>query len=79
MVKMAARSFTSEQVEILNRYHRLVYPDIPAGDVFRGLLKEVSQEPDVARKPGKWVTDTAKELNDLAKGITRDQDLGLRR
>lgn len=73
------RSFTSDQVEILNRYHQVAAPDKPAGEVFRELLDEVSQEPDVARKPVKWVTDTAKELDGLAEGITREQGQGLKR
>lgn len=54
-------------------------PDKPAGEVFKELLHEVEQEPDVARKPEKWVTDTVKELDDLANGITREQDQGLKR
>lgn len=73
------RSFTPDQVEILNRYHQVAAPDKPAGEVFRELLDEVSQEPDVARKPEKWVTDTAKELDDLAEGITREEQQQLKR
>ena len=79
IVTPSARRFTPDQVETLNRYHQVAAPDKPAGEVFKELLHEVAQDPDVVRKPEKWVTDTAKELNDLAKGITRDQDLGLRR
>jgi hypothetical protein len=73
IVTPTARSFTPDQVEVLNHYHQVAAPDKPIGEVFRELLKEVSQEPDVARKPEKWVTDTAKELNDLAEGITREE------
>jgi site-specific DNA-methyltransferase (adenine-specific) len=73
------RSFTPDQVEILNRYHQVAAPDKPAGEVFRELLDEVSQKPDVARKPEKWVTDTAKELDDLAEGITREEQQQLKR
>ena len=75
----SAHSFTPEQVEILNRYRQVAAPDKPAGEVFKELLDEVAQEPDVARKSEKWVTDTAKELDDLAEGITREQDQGLKR
>lgn len=71
------RSFTADQIEVLNRYHQVVAPDDPANETFSRLLDEVAQDPDVARKPEKWVTDTAKELDDLAEGITRDQDRGL--
>ena len=67
------RSFTLDQVEALNRYHQKITPDAPAGEVFEKLLHEVVQESDVARKPEKWITDTAKELNDLAGGITREE------
>lgn len=79
IVTPSARRFTPEQVEVLNRYHHVVVPDNPAGEVFKELLHEVAQESDVDRKPEKWVTDTAKELTDLAEGITRDQGQGLRR
>ena len=75
----SARSFTANQVEILNRYHQVVTPGTPANEAFSRLLDEVAQEPDVARKPEKWVTDTAKELDDLADGITREQGQGLKR
>ena len=77
IVQPTARSFTPAQVEVLNRYHQVAAPDKPAGEVFKELLQEVSQEPDVIRKPEKWITDTAKELNDLAEGITRDQSRGM--
>lgn len=79
IINPSARSFTDSQVKTLNRYHEVVTPDTPAGEVFRDLLQEVAQDPYVARKPEKWVTDTAKELDGLAEGITRDQGQGLRR
>ena len=63
----------------MNRYHQVATPDIPASEVFSRLLDEVVQEPDVARKSEKWVADTAKELDGIAEGITREQDQGLKR
>lgn len=77
IVTPSARVFTPEQVGVLNRYHQVATPDAPANETFSRLLHEVAQEPDVARKPEKWVTDTAKELDGLAEGITRDQVRGL--
>ena len=74
----SARRFTPDQVEILNRYHQVATPDTPANETFSRLLHEVAQESDVARKPEKWVADTAKELNDLAEGITSEQSQGLK-
>lgn len=79
IVTPSARRFTPEQVNTLNRYHQVAAPDKPAGEVFKELLHEVAQEPDVSRKPEKWVTDTAKELNDLAQGITREEQQQLKR
>lgn len=67
------RFFTPDQLKILNRYHQVATPDTPANETFSRLLHEVAQESDVARKPEKWVTDTAMELDGLAEGITRDQ------
>jgi len=79
IITPSARRFTPDQVEVLNRYHQVAAPDKPAGEVFKELLNEVAQEPEVARKPEKWVTDTAKELDEIAEGITRDQSQGLKR
>ena len=79
IVMPSARYFTDDQVDTLKRYHEVAAPGTSAGVIFSQLLQEVSTEPDVARKPEKWVTDTVKELTDLAEGITRDQDQGLRR
>ena len=76
IVTPSARRFTPEQIKTLNNYVRS-FPNTPAGEVFSELLKEVAQEPDVARKPEKWVADTAKELNDLAEGITREESRGV--
>lgn len=73
------RSFTPDQIDVLNRYHQVAAPDKPASEVFKELLHEVVQEADVASKPEKWVTDTAKELKSLAEGITHEQSQGLRR
>ena len=73
----SARRFTPDQVETLNRYHQVATPDTPANETFSRLLHEVAQESDVARKPEKWVADTAKELNDLAEGITREESRGV--
>lgn len=77
IVTPSARRFTPDQVDILNRYHQMAAPDKPAGEVFKELLHEVSQDPDVARKSEKWVADTAKELDGIAEGITREESRGL--
>lgn len=71
------RYFTPDQVKVLDRYHQVVAQDKPAGEVFKELLQEVAQNPDVARKPEKWVADTAKELDTIAEGITRTETRGL--
>jgi hypothetical protein len=77
IVTPSARRFTSDQVEVLNRYHQVAAQDKPAGEVFKELLQEMAQNPDVARKPEKWVADTAKELDTIAEGITRTETRGL--
>lgn len=73
------RTFTPNQVDALNRYHQIVTPDTPANEVFSRLLREVSQEPDVARKPEKWVADTARELDEVANGNSREESQQLKR
>ena len=77
IVAPSARFFTPEQVGVLNRFHQVATPDIPASEAFSRLLDEVVQEPDVARKSEKWVADTANELDGIAEGITRDEARGL--
>jgi len=79
IVSPSARSFTPEQVEVLSHYHEMDAPNRPEGETFSRLLHEVAQDPDVARKPEKWVTDTAKELDDLADGIAREETQQLKR
>ena len=77
IINPSARSFTSDQIEILKHYPEMT--KTPAGEVYLKLLAEVVQEPDVARKPDKWKWDTALELRDLADDITRAQGQGLKR
>ena len=79
IVTPSARSFTPNQVDALNRYHQIATPDTPASEVFSRLLHEVSQEPDVAHKSEKWIIDAAKELDEVAKGNTREEPQQLKR
>ncbi len=73
------RAFTSGQIFALNRYHQIVTPDTPAKEVFSRLLHEVSQTQAVSKVPEKWLSDTAKELDDLAEGKVRDESQQLKR
>ena len=79
IVTPSARSFTPNQVDALNRYHQIATPETPAREVFARLLHEVSQEPDVAQKSEKWIVDTSKELEEIAKGNTREDPQQLKR
>ena len=79
IVTPSARSFTPNQVDALNRYQQIATPETPAREVFTRLLHEVSQEPDVAQKSEKWIIDTAKELDEVAKGNTREDNQQLKR
>ena len=72
------RTFSQNQRFDLGYYAGLFSDAIPS-ELFRHLYEEVIKDPDVARKPAKWQTDTLKELNDLAEGITREQGQGLKR
>lgn len=71
------RSFTQNQRIDLGYYVGMSSDVIPS-ELFRQLYEEVIKDPDVARKPEKWQTDTLRELNDLAEGITREQGQGLK-
>lgn len=79
IVMPSARSFTDDQVAVLNRYHQMAAPDTPTVEAFSRLLKEVAKEPDVARKPDKWVTDTGKELDEIARGKAHEETQHLKR
>lgn len=75
----SARSFTQQQLDALEHYRAMFTADTPAGELFTRLYEDVVKDPDVARKPEKWKTDTLKELNDFdfADGIIRDQARGI--
>ena len=79
IVTPSARSFTPNQVDALNRYQQIATPETPVREVFARLLHEVSQEPDVAQKSEKWIIDTAKELDEVAKGNTHEDNQQLKR
>ena len=67
------KSFTSDQVEALNRYQQAAGSNTRASEMFKELLSEVAQDSEVARLPKQWISDTSDELDDLAEGITREQ------
>ena len=71
------RTFSQNQRFDLGYYAGLFSDAIPS-ELFRHLYEEVIKDPDVARKPAKWQSDTLKELNDLSEGITREQGQGLK-
>ena len=67
------KSFTSDQVEALNRYQQVAGSNTRASEMFKELLSEVAQDSEVARLPKQWISDTSDELDDLAECITREQ------
>lgn len=73
IVMSSARRFTPEQIDILNHYRAMFTADTSTCELFSRLYEDVVKDPDVARKPEKWKTDTLRELNGLAEGITRDE------
>ena len=79
IVDTSARRFTEDQIADIKHYRAMFTKDTPTAELFSRLFDKASQEPDVKRVPEKWSTDTMKELNDLAEGITREQSQGLKR
>lgn len=75
----SARSFTQQQLDALEHYRAMFTTDTSTGELFTRLYEDVIKDQDVARKPEKWQTDTLKELNDFAEGITSEQSQGLKR
>lgn len=73
IVMPSARRFTTEQVGALTHYRAMFTEDTPTAELFTRLFENAIKDPDVARKPEKWQTDTLRELNDLAEGITREE------
>ena len=70
------RSFSQNQRIDLG-YYAGIFSDVIPSELFRHLYEDVINEPDVARKPEKWKTDTLKELNGIAEGIIREEARGL--
>ena len=79
IVDSSARRFTDEQIADIRHYRAMFTDDTPTAELFSRLFDKASLEPDVSRYPEKWSTDTMKELNDLAEGITREHGQGLKR
>lgn len=77
IVTPSARRFTPEQTDTLKHYRAMFAADTDTKELFTRLYKDVTMDSDVAHKPEKWQTDTLRELNDLADGITRDETRGL--
>ena len=70
------RSFSQNQRFDLGYYAGL-FADVIPSELFRHLYEDVVKDPDVARKPEKWKTDTLKELNGIAEGIIREESRGI--
>lgn len=70
------RSFSQNQRIDLGYYAGL-FSDVIPSELFRHLYEDVVKDPDVARKPEKWKTDTLKELNGIAEGIIREESRGM--
>ena len=49
------KSFTSDQVEALNRYQQVAGSNTRASEMFKELLSEVAQDSEVARLPKQWI------------------------
>ena len=77
IVTPSARRFTPEQIDTLKHYRAMFSADTDTRELCTRLYEDVIKNPEVARKPEKWQTDTLRELNDLADGITRDETRGL--
>ena len=73
------KSFTSDQVEALNRYQQAAGSNTRASEMFKELLSEVAQDSEVARLPKQWISDTSDELDDLAEGNIREESQQLKR
>ena len=73
------KSFTSDQVEALNRYQQVAGSNTRASEMFKELLSEVAQDSEVARLPKQWINDTSDELDDLAEGNIREESQQLKR
>jgi hypothetical protein len=77
IIMPSARSFTSQQLDILKQY-RALFPDVAdARKLFTALHEEVCNLDDVTGKPEKWKSDTLKELENFSDGISREQSKGL--
>lgn len=77
IVTPSARRFTPEQIDTLKHYRAMFSADTDTRELYTRLYEEAIKDADVARKPEKWQTDTLRELNDLAEGITREETRGL--
>lgn len=71
-----ARRFTDDQISDIRNYHAMFTDETSTTELFSQLFEKALQWISF-RCPEKWKTDTLKELNDLADGITREESRGL--
>jgi len=79
IVSLSAKSFTSDQANILNHYRGMFSQDSSPEEIYKRLFDDVIKREDVLSKPEQWKNDTWTELSDIAKGITHEAAQGLKR
>ena len=79
IITPSARSFTQQQLNDLRHYRSMFTADTSTEELLTRLYEDVIKNPEVARKPEKWKTDTLKEIKELANGNNREQEQGLKR
>lgn len=76
VINSTMRTFTDDAIQKIRNYISLFDNDEKLQKI-KTIKEEVCADPMVLRKPEKWFTDAAKELDEIAQGITRDQSRGL--
>lgn len=77
IINPTMRTFTDDAIQKIRNFTSLFDNDDEKLQKIKTIKEEVCADPMVLRKPEKWFTDAARELDDLVDGITRGESRGL--
>ena len=77
IINPTMRTFTDDAIQKIRNFASLFDNDDEKLQKIKTIKEEVCADPMVLRKPEKWFTDAARELDDLVDGITRGESRGL--
>lgn len=76
-ITFSFRDFSEEQKEVLKSYRALYPQSASFEEIYTPLFDEMKQEPDISRKPERWLSYVMEEVERLNKGEERSRGIGI--